>query len=107
MTATYSPITERELLQTLLTLKSVLRNSGVSIKTYNNYAALMSLTQSYEKKKIVLTFEKLGDLASKILGYLNEKIVVPSGPEDDILVDEWERLWAEEAIKKAVSLGCC
>lgn len=109
MAATYDfLVDEKELLQTLLILKSVLRGSAVSIRTYNNYAALNVLVQNYEKKKIVLTFQKLGEFAFKILTYLNEKIEVPLESEEDVFLEDWERMWAAEVIRKAVSLReCC
>lgn len=101
-------IGEQTLFDTLLSLKCILRASGISINSYNSYMSLLGLIRSYEKKQLVLTFEKLGDVAFRILGYLNEKVEMPSGPEEDILVEDWERIYATEAIKKVISMGeCC
>lgn len=103
-----SMIGEQNLFDTLLTLKGILRTSGVSINSYNSYMSLVGLIRNYEKKQLVLTFEKLGDVASKILGYLDEKVQMPSGPEEDILVEDWEKMYTAEVIKKVVSMGeCC
>lgn len=96
-----------DLASTVTTLKNVLRNAGFSINTYNSYISLIILMQKYEKKKVPLTFEKLGDLSSKILVYLDEKVEVPTGPEDDILLEEWEYLCNKVVIEKAVSMGQC